>query len=173
MRIFIIGFKSSGKTTIGKKLAGKLNMDFIDLDAYIEEKTGRTVPDIFTEEGEQEFRNIEWASLVEISKKDNIIISTGGGAPCWCDNMNLMLKKGETIYLRLDNDTLVSRLKDATIDRPIVKNKTDEELRHYVDQLKNNCEHHYLRARHVLEGKNLKLGELVTYVRTNILNVRT
>ena len=168
MRIFIIGFKNSGKTTAGRKLAKQLNMDFIDLDEYIETKTGRSIPDIFTAEGEEEFRNIEWESLVEISKKDDIIISTGGGAPCWCDNMNLMLKKGETIYLQLDNDTLISRLKKATADRPIVKDKDDNELREYVSHLKQNCEHHYLRAKHIVDGKNLKMNELAEYVRKNI-----
>ncbi|MBN2612972.1 MAG: shikimate kinase [Bacteroidales bacterium] len=165
MRYFIIGFKSAGKTTIGKKLANKLAMHFIDLDEYIEHTTGKSVPEIFTSEGEGRFRKIEWEALKKVVKEDNIIVSTGGGVPCHCDNMNLMEQSGEVIYLRLDNDTLVSRLEKATADRPIVKGKTREELYLYVQQLREKCEHNYLRAKYIVDSKNLKTEELV-----NILN---
>ena len=79
MRYFIIGYKSSGKTTIGKKLAYRLNMEFIDLDKYIEDMTGSSVPEIYTSQGETEFRNIEWKALKQVVTKDNVIVSTGGG----------------------------------------------------------------------------------------------
>ncbi|NJK86247.1 MAG: shikimate kinase [Bacteroidales bacterium] len=93
MRYFIIGYKSSGKTTIGKQLASILKMDFIDLDEEIEKLTGRTVPDIYENDGEKEFRKLEWKTLREVVKLDNIVVSTGGGAPCHCENMDLMEKK--------------------------------------------------------------------------------
>lgn len=161
MRYFIIGFKSSGKTTTGRKLARKLGMDFIDLDDHIEQMTGRSVPEIFSTEGETEFRNLEWKALKDVVKRDNIIVSTGGGVPCHCDNMNLMEKYGEIIYLRLNNDTLVSRLEKATSDRPIVKNKTRGELYQYIVDLKNECEHHYMRARYIIDGESLKIDKLI------------
>ena len=161
MRLFIIGYKSSGKTTIGKKLANRLGMDFVDLDGWIERVNGRTVPEIFSQEGEEEFRNIEWKALKEVVKKDNIVVSTGGGAPCHCDNMNLMEKYGDVLYLRVDEDTLVSRLKSATKDRPIVKGKNDEELRKYVSDLKKRCEHHYARAKYIVDGRDIKLDQIV------------
>ena len=161
MRYFIIGFKSSGKTTTGRKLARKLGMAFIDLDDHIEQMTGRSVPEIFSTEGETEFRNLEWKALKDVVKRDNIIVSTGGGVPCHCDNMNLMEKYGEIIYLRLNNDTLVSRLEKATSDRPIVKNKTRGELYQYIVDLKNECEHHYMRARYIIDGENLKIDKLI------------
>lgn len=161
MRYFIIGFKSSGKTTTGRKLAYKLGMDFIDLDDHMEQMTGRTVPEIFSAEGETEFRNLEWKALKDVVKRDNIIVSTGGGVPCHCDNMNLMEKYGEIIYLRLNNDTLVSRLEKAAADRPIVKNKTRDELYQYIVDLKNKCEHHYMRARYVIDGEDLRIEKLV------------
>lgn len=162
MRYFIIGYKSSGKTTIGKKLAYRLNMEFIDLDKYIEDMTGSSVPEIYTSQGETEFRNIEWKALKQVVTKDNVIVSTGGGVPCHCDNMNLMEQYGEVIYLKMDNETLVSRLEKATSDRPIVKNKSREELQIYVKDLRNRCEHHYLRAKFIVDAKNLKLEELVS-----------
>ena len=161
MRYFIIGFKSSGKTTTGRKLARKLGMDFIDLDDHIEQMTGRSVPEIFSTKGETEFRNLEWKALMDVVRKDNIIVSTGGGVPCHCDNMNLMEKYGEIIYLRLNNDTLVSRLEKATSDRPIVKNKTRGELYQYIVDLKNECEHHYMRARYIIDGESLKIDKLI------------
>ncbi|MFO7656755.1 MAG: shikimate kinase [Bacteroidales bacterium] len=166
MRYFIIGFKSAGKTTIGKKLAGNLAMGFIDLDEYIERTTGRSVPEIFTSEGEAMFRKIEWKALKNVVNEDNIVVSTGGGVPCHCDNMKLMEQSGEVIYLRLDNDTLVSRLEKATADRPIVKGKTREELYRYVLELREKCEHNYLRAKYVVESKNLKINDLVKLLST-------
>lgn len=136
-------------------------MDFIDLDEHIEHMTGRTVPEIYSEHGDEEFRNIEWRALKDIIQQDNVVVSTGGGVPCHCDNMNLMEKYGEVIYLRLDNDTLVNRLEKATADRPIVKNKTRGELYRYIEDLKHQCEHHYLRAKFIVEGKDLTVDNLI------------
>jgi shikimate kinase len=161
MRLFIIGYKSSGKTTIGKKLAHRLNLEFIDLDHAIEARENRTVPEIYTEIGDEKFRVLEWEVLTEIVKKDNIVVSTGGGAPCHCNNMNLMEKYGEVIYIHLDNDTLVNRLTHATKDRPIVLNKSEEELREYVADMRNRCEHHYTRAKYIVEGKGLTVEHIL------------
>lgn len=160
MRYFIIGFKSSGKTTTGKELASILKMDFIDLDEEIEKMNGRSIPEIFTEDGENEFRKLEWKTLKEIVKKDNVIVSTGGGVPCHCENMALMEKHGEIIYLKVDSHTLVNRLEKVTAERPIVKNKTREELFQFVEELKNKCEHHYLRANYIVDGYNLDIKKL-------------
>jgi shikimate kinase len=161
VRFFIIGYKSSGKTTIGKKLASRLNLKFIDLDEVIEKREAKSIPDLYVQLGDDGFRVKEWEALREIVKEDNLIVSTGGGAPCHCDNMNLMEKYGEVIYLNLDNDTLVSRLKDATKDRPIVLNKTDEQLRQYVSELRDRCEHHYKRAKYIIEDKNLTVDRII------------
>jgi shikimate kinase len=164
MRYFIIGYKSSGKTTIGRKLAGKLGLRFIDLDDEIEKREGKTIPKLYVELGETGFRHVEWEALKSIAKEDNIIVSTGGGAPCHCKNMNLMEAIGEVIYLRLDNDTLISRLRAATKDRPIVLNKTDEELCNYVVDLREKCEHHYIRAKYVIDSKGITVDEIVRLI---------
>ena len=166
MRYFIIGYKNCGKTTIGKKLAARLNMEFIDLDEVIEGKEGKSVPEIYLSIGDEGFRIKEWEALKKIVKKDDIVVSLGGGAPCHCDNMNLIEKYGEVIYIQLDSDTLVSRLKHATKDRPIVLNKTDEELRHYVNGIRDKCEHHYLRAKFYVDGKDITVERILQVLQT-------
>jgi shikimate kinase len=165
VRYFIIGFKSSGKSTIGKKLAQRLNMDFIDLDDIIEQHEGKNIPALYTELGDDGFRIKEREALQEAVKSDNIVVSLGGGAPCHCNNMNLMERKGEVIYIRTDNDTLVSRLKAAVNDRPIVLNKSDAELRSYVKELKDRCEHHYLRAKYIVDGKDLTVDAVLKVIK--------
>ncbi len=142
-------------------MAARLNMEFIDLDESIEKKEGKSVPEIYLDIGDEGFRVKEWEALKEVVKNDNIIVSLGGGAPCHCDNMNLIESHGEVIYIQLDSDTLVSRLKHATKDRPIVLNKTDEELRHYIKDIRDKCEHHYLRAKYYVDGKNITVERIL------------
>jgi shikimate kinase len=162
MRYFIIGFKNSGKTTFGRKLANRMGMEFLDLDEYLEKQEGKTIPEIFTAVGEDRFRKMEWKALKEvIDHHRNIVISTGGGAPCHCDNMTLMEKYGDAIYLNVNNDILISRLKLAAKDRPIVLGKNEEELRQYVAELRLKCEHHYKRAKYIIDGENPDLEMVV------------
>ena len=161
MRYFIIGFKNSGKTAFGHKLAERLRLNFIDLDEFIENKEGKGIPEIYTHLGEEIFRKLEWKALKEVVKNNNIVISTGGGAPCHCDNMGFMEEYGDVIYLKVSDETLVSRLKKDVEDRPIVFGKTEEGLRQYITDLRNRCEHHYLRAKYIVDGDNLKMEELV------------
>ena len=160
MRYFVIGFKNSGKTIFGRGLAKKLKFNFIDLDEYIESIEGRSIPEVYTALGKEGFRRLEWKALKEVVKNDNIVISTGGGAPCHCDNMSLMEEYGDIIYLRVSDETLVRRLKKATEDRPIVLGKSEEEIRQFVADLKSRCEYHYLRAKFIIDGDNLNLEEL-------------
>lgn len=138
-----------------------MNLKFIDLDEIIEKREGKSVPELYTELGDEGFRVKEWEALKEVVKTDNVVVALGGGAPCHCDNMNLIEKYGEAIYLRLDNDTLVSRLKSATVDRPIVLKKTDDELRFYVRDIRSRCEHHYLRAKYVIDSKDISVNKVV------------
>jgi shikimate kinase len=154
MIYFIIGYKNSGKTTFGQALSEKLRMEFLDLDEYMEKKEGATIPQIYSRLGEDKFRHLEWNALKEVVHRNNLVVSTGGGAPCNCDNMNLMEKYGEIIYLNVGNTVLIERLKAATRDRPIVLGKTEEELEIYLNDLRNRCEHHYRRAKYVVDGEH-------------------
>jgi shikimate kinase len=161
MRYFVIGFKNSGKTTFGRELAKRLGLDFLDLDEFIEKTEGKSIPEIYTLLGEKGFRRLEWKALKEVVKNNHIVISTGGGAPCHCDNMSLMEEYGEVIYLKVSDVTLVNRLKKAAEDRPIVMGKSEKEINLYVADLKGRCEHHYLRATHIVDGDNPDLDELM------------
>ena len=165
MRYFIIGYKNCGKTTIGRKFAHRLNMRFVDLDEVIEEREGKSIPELYSELGDEKFRTKEWEALKSIVKQDNIVVSLGGGAPCHCDNMNLIERYGEVVYIRLDNELLVSRLKSATKDRPIVLNKSDDELRTYIEDIRERCEHHYLRAKYYVDGKDLTVDKMLEQIK--------
>jgi shikimate kinase len=157
LRYFIIGFKNSGKTTFGRRLAKSLGLGFVDLDEFIEENNGKTIPEIYTRLGDEAFRRLEWKALKDLVKTDDIVVSTGGGAPCHCENMNLMEKYGDVIYLKVSDETLVTRLKKAAQHRPIVKGKTEEELRAYIADLHAQCEHHLNRAKYIVDGENINL----------------
>jgi len=142
-------------------LAHRLKLDFVDLDEIIESKEGKSIPEIYIRLGEDGFRRLEWKSLKEVVKRNNhMVISTGGGVPCHCNNMTLIEQYGEAIYLKVSDETLVERLKHASLDRPIVLGKTMEELRVYVADLRKRCEHHYLRAKYVVDGDRPDIEEL-------------
>jgi len=164
MRYFIIGFKCSGKTTMGRKLANKLDMKFVDLDEYIEEKESDTIPNLYTKVGDEKFRIYEWKALQEIVKKDNIVISTGGGVPCNSENMKIMKEAGKVVYLKIEDDILVSRLEKAANSRPIIKGKSRKELEEYVAELKEKCGHHYETADYKVEGRNLKVEDVLNII---------
>lgn len=163
MRIFLIGFMASGKSTVGKKLAKKLNLPFIDLDDYIEEKYNATIRLLIYDKGMDKFREIEKESLETlINKHENIVISTGGGTPCFFDNINLMNNSGVTIYLEVDIHTLVDRLMYAKQDRPLIWGKSREDLTVYAEDLLDKRQNDYQKAKHIINGKNLKIDSLVS-----------
>lgn len=165
MLIFIIGYKSSGKTCVGKKLAHNLNLNFIDLDEYIEKINQISVPELYTEIGEENFRMKENEALLKVCQKEtNAVVSTGGGAPCWKDNMNIMLKHGATVFLQVDNDTLVQRLTKATADRPIVKGKSEEELHQFVNTMREKRESFYQKAKFHVNAKDISVEDLAARI---------
>ncbi|HBH47158.1 MAG TPA: shikimate kinase [Bacteroidales bacterium] len=167
MKVYLIGFKNSGKTTAGRKLARKLKLNFLDLDDLIEKNDGRTVPEIFSQDGEDVFREKERSALQQTAGMDKVVISTGGGVPRFFNNMDFMLENGTTVYLKLDEDTLVGRLRIAAQNRPILKGKSPEEIRSYVQDLLRDYEHYYLRAKYVVDAKNLAPEEIVSRVLEN------
>lgn len=132
-RIFLVGYMGVGKTTIGRLLAKKMDLEFIDLDKVIESKYYKTISELFTEKGEEEFRKIEQSYLHEVSQFENVVISTGGGTPCFLDNMNFMNQMGKTIYIQASVEELTSRIKNSKNIRPILKNQQPENLENFIE----------------------------------------
>ena len=147
MKIFLIGPMGSGKTHFGKKLAAHNNFQFYDLDNYIEENEQRSIPEIFSKHGEDHFRKIEQKYLHELLEKKNIVVATGGGTPCFFDNLKRMNEAGETIYLKTPVDVLVERLKNETSRRPLIENKNEKELKEFLEKQLNEREKYYRQAK--------------------------
>lgn len=165
MRIFLIGFMGCGKSTMGRSLASLLNLTFIDLDTYIEGKYFKTVPQIFAEEGEAEFRKKEHKALEEVSLFDDVIVATGGGAPCFFDNMDVMNQAGFCVFLDVDIDTLVNRLLHSRTERPLIKGKSPEELKSFIAELMQKRRSFYEMASYILKGSEISPEDVAELVR--------
>lgn len=163
-RIYLIGFMASGKTTNGKKIAGMMGYDFIDMDHWIEEQEGSSVAEIFKIKGEDHFRKCETAAILELTKKENCVISTGGGAPCHGKNMQLLNNSGLTIYLKLPPAALLSRLKKSYVDRPLMKGKSDEEMLQTIEEMLNKREAFYNQAAMIIDGLDMVSEHLVNAI---------
>jgi shikimate kinase len=159
-RIFLIGFMGSGKSTLGAQLARRLDYRFVDMDLLIEETAEMSIPEIFDEHGEEVFRKWERDILQELCQGEKIVISTGGGAPCHAGMMELMNTNGSTIYLKLTPEALLRRLITSRTDRPLIRGKSEAELLEFIKSLLEKREEFYLRARHVVDGMNMKAEDL-------------
>ena len=131
-RIILLGYMGAGKTTIGKELAKTLGLSFYDLDWYIQTRMRKTVKEIFDERGEEGFRKIEHNMLHEVAEFEDVVISCGGGTPCFYDNMDYMNQQAETVYLKADPDVLYMHLKMGKGGRPLLLNKTPEEVQAFI-----------------------------------------
>ncbi|NDW09806.1 shikimate kinase [Dysgonomonas sp. 520] len=174
-RIFLIGYMGVGKTTLGKGLAKALNLEFVDLDLYIQARYQKTVTQLFEEYGEDGFRKIENKLLKEVSDFENVVISTGGGAPCFYDNIDIMNRKGKTVYLKASTDLLHSRLLTCRDKRPLLQNKTDEELYNFIKENLRKREPFYSKAKYTLEAEELvSRDDIEKYVSllSELLNIK-
>ena len=155
-RIFLIGYMGAGKTTLGKAFARSLGLTFVDLDWYIEERYHKSIRQLFTEKGEDGFRELEKRMLHESSEFENVVISVGGGTPCFFDNMEYMNNAGETVFLDVDVRVLFRRLKAARQQRPLLDGKTDEELLLFIREALEKRLPFYTKAKHVFNGEQLE-----------------
>ncbi len=131
--VYLIGFMGGGKSTFGSKLASHLGWRFIDLDDKIEHRAGQTINDIFSDHGEKYFRKLESEVLKEFENQTSIVLSTGGGTPCFGDNMEYMNRTGLTVYLKLTPGQLKSRLVGTKAERPLLKNLDDDALLQFIE----------------------------------------
>ena len=141
----------AGKTTVGRTLAQELNMTFYDLDWYIESRMRKTVKEIFDERGEEGFRLIEHNLLHEVAEFEDVIISCGGGAPCFYDNIDYMNQQGDTVYLKATPEVLYGHLKMGKSVRPLLQNKTSEEVEEFIKEQLQVREPFYSKAKYTLD----------------------
>lgn len=165
-RIFLIGYMGAGKTTIGKVLARKMNLSFIDLDLFIEQRYHKTVSVLFRENGEIKFREIERLMLHEVAEFENVIISTGGGTPVFFDNMEFMNQRGCTIYLKVGSDVLTERLRKNSEKRPLIAGKTTEELMCFISKNLEQRSPFYEKAklRIAIDDRKESVDEIVSRI---------
>lgn len=132
-RIYIIGMMGVGKTTIGKKMASLLHYEFIDLDKEIEAKEGKPVGKIFEEKGEAYFRKFETEMLDSVNG-EKLIVATGGGTPCYNNNMELINSKGISVYLEANSGLIFQRISRFTDKRPLLKGMNEEQIKSFISQ---------------------------------------
>ena len=156
IRVFLIGYMGAGKTTLGKAFARAMGLTFVDLDWYIEERFHKTVRQLFAERGEDGFRELERRMLHEAAEFEDVVISVGGGTPCFFDNMEYMNEVGETVFLDVDIQVLFRRLKVAKQQRPLLDGKSDEELLAFIREALDKRLPHYSKAKYTFNGERLE-----------------
>jgi shikimate kinase len=164
-KIFLIGIMGSGKTFWAQQLADQLKMDWIDLDQQIEKVTDMPVRDIFATEGEEYFRLKEKDTLRQFIGVDKIIIATGGGTPCFHNNMEWMNENGITIWLHIDSAVLAERLKRKKYKRPLISHLNDGEIQGFIEAKIKEREPFYAQAKYHITGAQITLEDF-----TKILN---
>lgn len=155
-RIFLTGFMGAGKTTLGRAFTRETGLSFIDLDWYIEARFHRSISTLFSERGEAGFRETERAMLHEVAEFEDVLVATGGGTPCFFDNMDYMNSCGETVYIDVPIDILFRRLKTAAQQRPVLGGRTDDELRDFIAMTVAEREPFYRKARYSFDGSYLE-----------------
>ncbi|POY39331.1 shikimate kinase [Solitalea longa] len=161
MKVFLIGFMGAGKTTFGKRLAKRIDVPFFDLDHLIEAFTGGSVADYFAKYGEEKFRELEKQVLQTQELPDNFVLSTGGGAPCFHDNMQWMNANGKTIYLQLAPKAIAGRLENAKEERPLIKGLKGEELVSFIEERLAARESFYKQAQFIVDGLSVNPDAVV------------
>ena len=160
--IVLVGFSGAGKSTIGKRLANKLDMSFVDLDLYIEEKYHTAIPLLFQKYGESAFRTLEFAALKEVLNENNAVIAVGGGTPCHEKAMDLINAHARSIYLKLNENEIVDHLLHSKKKRPLTNHLNETELREYVRKTLAVREPYYLQAQEIRTLEDIETQLLTT-----------
>lgn len=160
MKVFLIGFMGCGKSTMGRKLAKLMGYDFVDLDQEIEKVTGTTIGSYFAMNGERAFRELERKTLQEFDYPTNSIVATGGGAPCYFDNMDWMNDNGTTVYIEMSPAALAKRLERGKEKRPLLKDLDEAQMIAFIEGKLAERVGFYSRAQFIAEGINLSADAL-------------
>jgi shikimate kinase len=153
--LFLVGFMGCGKTTLGRKLANRLGHEFIDLDEVLEAQAGMTIAEYFSTHGEAQFRQLESDVLKQINYPANAIVSTGGGLPCFFNNMDWMNSNGRTFYVKLSPAILADRLENGKANRPVLQNKHGDELIAFIGEKLMERDPFYSQATFIVDGLSL------------------
>jgi shikimate kinase len=160
-----VGYSGAGKSTAAKRIARHLNFSVLDTDKMFEEKYKISVYDTFDKYGEDIFRKLEYNILVEALQQENVVIATGGGAPCFFDAMRLINETTFSIYIKLSPKSLAKRLLHAKVTRPLTKNKTEEELLAFVKEQMKVRAPIYEQARLTVKGEDYDIMEVLIELR--------
>jgi len=167
-RIFLIGYMGAGKTTVGAELSRQMGLSFIDLDLFIERRYHKTIREIFVQKGEDAFRMIEKNVLREVGEFENIVISTGGGAPCFYENMDFMNASGVTVYLKASPDELVKRIEGCRHTRPVLKERSGDELKSFVENSLNERSRFYEQAAVIFQTEVIDTPEQIANIASQL-----
>lgn len=169
MNVILIGFRCSGKSTVGKELAARLGREFIDCDEYIERKTNLSIREIFDRHGESHFRVIESQAIAELAKLDGKVIATGGGAVLKHKNMQVLARNGKIFYLEVEPETAYQRLQGDPITRSRRPALTDEDPRQEVqDQIELRRPYYQSAAHHLVKTDNRSIADVTKEILTHL-----
>ena len=161
MKIFLIGYMASGKTRLGNELSARIGYPFIDIDALFEEKYRITILDFFEKYEELNFRKIESELLKETLVHDDAVISTGGGTPCFFDNMEVIKNNGISIYLKMSTPALMKRLTLVRKKRPLLKDQSKANLEKFIHHQIAEREIFYKQADFIIQAENISVDSLL------------
>ena len=165
MRIYLIGYSYSGKSTMGRQLSRRIGLDLFDTDKAIETKYHTTIPMFFDRYGEKAFRIIEQQILFSTGGMDNVVVATGGGTACSDDNIRFILEHGIAIHLQMSTDDIMERISRAHKSRPLMKDKSPEELRQYINTHLNSRLPFYSQAPITVPALHATVNDLESALR--------
>ncbi|MGF7078952.1 shikimate kinase [Mucilaginibacter sp. UYCu711] len=165
MKIFFVGFMGCGKTTWSRKLASHLGYEFMDLDHMLEEKAGMTIAEYFLQHGQDAFRLLESSILKDTVYPENVVVSTGGGLPCFFDNMEWMGANGQTLYIKLSPKALAVRLDKGKATRPLIAGLHGDELVAFIAEKLAERERFYEQATHIVNGIDMSVEMLTATIK--------